>query len=246
MLTKPFIGIGYFIKGLKLLTAPGIKRYVIIPLTVNFFVFGLLIWAMTDQFGTLLDTWLPTLPNWLAWLNWLIWVVFVLAVALVLFFSFSIVANIIAAPFNGLLAEAIERHLTGFEPPGGEGFFKALRDAPSAIMDELRKLGYFAAWSIPLLILFWIPGINLAAPFLWAVFSAWMLAVEYTDYPMGNHGLKSMQQRQLLRQNRLTSLGFGGIVLMATMTPVLNFLIMPAAVAGATVYWTKKLNIDGE
>jgi CysZ protein len=242
MLKQPLIGLGYFLKGVKLLTAPGVKRYVAIPLAINFAVFGLLIWLLAGQFSTLLGAWLPTLPDWLGWLNWLLWTVFALTTALVLFFSFSILANIIAAPFNSLLAEAVERHLAGIEPPGGEGFLATLRDAPGAILDEARKLLYSIIWAIPLLIVFWIPVINLAAPILWALFSAWVLALQYVDYPMGNHGIKFKQQRQLLGNQRMLSLGFGGTTLLATMTPILNFLVMPAAVAGATVFWCEKLN----
>jgi len=95
-------------------------------------------------------------------------------------------------------------------------------------------------WSVPFLLLFLIPGINLIAPFTWLAFSAWMLAVEYADYPMGNHGLRSDEQKQRLGNKRLLSLGFGGAVTVATMIPVVNFLVMPAAVAGATAMWVKQ------
>ena len=246
MLKQSIIGLGYFLRGLKLITAPGVKRYVAIPLTINFTVFGLLIWLLAGQFGTLLSAWLPTLPDWLGWLNWLLWTLFALTTALVIFFSFSILANIIAAPFNSLLAEAVERHLGGLEPPGGEGFLATLRDAPGAILDEARKLLYSILWAIPLLIIFWIPVINLAAPVLWVLFSAWVLALQYADYPMGNHGIKFKQQRQTLRQQRMLSLGFGGMTLLATMTPVFNFLVMPVAVAGATALWCEKFSRKSE
>ncbi|MEZ5582290.1 MAG: hypothetical protein R3F37_05475 [Candidatus Competibacteraceae bacterium] len=43
---------------------------------------------------------------------------------------------------------------------------------------------------MPLLVLFVIPGVNVIAPLLWLVFGAWMLALQYADYPMGNHGLR--------------------------------------------------------
>ncbi len=241
MLSQPLIGAGYLIRGLKLLTAHGVKRFVAIPLLINVLVFSLLFWVLAGQFGALIDAWLPTLPDWLAWLYWLLWLVFGLAAALVLFFSFTIVANLIAAPFNGLLAEAVECHLGGEAPPSGESLAGAIKNAPAAIMDELRKLGYYVVWAIPLLILFWIPVANLFAPFLWALFSAWMLAVEYTDYPMGNHGLKAAEQRRRLRSVRFTSLGFGGLTLVATMTPILNFLVMPTAVAGASLFWSERL-----
>jgi CysZ protein len=42
-------------------------------------------------------------------------------------------------------------------------------------------------------------------------------------------------------QKRFLNLGFGSAVSVATMTPFLNFLVMPAAVAGATALWVDQL-----
>lgn len=248
MVNQPFIGAGYFIRGLKLLASPGIRRFVVIPLAINVSVFALLLGVIGSQFSALIDAMLPTLPDWLSWLSWLydffyglLWSLFAFTAALLIFFSFSIIANLIAAPFNSLLAEAIEKQLTGQPLPGGDSLGIALRKMPSAMVDELGKLGYYLLWALPLLLLFWIPIINLAAPFLWALFSAWMMAVTYADYPMGNHALKGKAQRAHLRSARLASLGFGGLTLLATLVPVFNFMVMPTAVAGGTLFWHEKL-----
>ncbi len=238
---SPVAGAAYFTRGLKLLGEPGLKRFVAVPLAVNIAVFGVLLWFAFGWIEALVEAFLPQLPDWLAWLAWLLWIAAGLAALVIVFYSFSIVANLIAAPFNSLLAEAVERHLTGTAPPGGDGLAAALKGAPVALLDELRKLLYFAKWAIPLLLLFVIPGVNLIAPLLWALFSAWMLAVEYGDYPMGNHGLRGKEQRQRLAERRLLSLGFGGVTLLATLIPVLNFLVMPAAVAGATAMWVERM-----
>jgi CysZ protein len=80
-----------------------------------------------------------------------------------------------------------------------------------------------------------------AVPFLWLLFSAWFLALEYGDYPMANHGLSFAEQRQRLRQTRFTALAFGGGLTLLMMVPILNFVAMPAAVAGATVFWKERL-----
>jgi CysZ protein len=241
MIQQPFVGAAYLLRGLELVARPGLRRFVALPLAINVAVFALLLWVAVGEFNALVDYLTPQLPQWLAWLAWLLWALFAATAAVLVFFTFSVVANLIAAPFNGLLAEAVERHLTGRAPPGGDGLKAALKEAPAALLDELRKLGYFAKWAVPLLILFVIPGLNLVAPILWGLFSAWMLAVEYGDYPMGNHGLKGAEQRQRLNGSGLMALGFGGMTLLATMIPVVNFLVMPAAVAGATAMWVERL-----
>jgi CysZ protein len=239
-MSNPFSGIGYFFQGLRLIVQPGLRRYVIIPLLINVTLFAGLIWFGTSQFEVFLQWLMPELPDWLQWLEWLLWAVFGIAALMILFYVFSLLANVIASPFNGLLAEAVERHLTGESQDADGGWKKMLSELVPTVIDELRKLLYLIAWSVPFLLLFVIPVINLAAPFIWLVFSAWMLAVEYADYPMGNHGLRGDEQKRRLGEKRLMSLGFGGAVTIATMIPVVNFLVMPAAVAGATAMWVER------
>lgn len=240
-LHHPLSGFGYLLAGFRLLLRPTLWPYVLLPLAINVLVFGLLLWLATGQFGALVDTLTPSLPDWLSWLAWLLWLVFGLVAAIIVFFTFALVANFIAAPFNGLLAEAVERLLTDTAPPGSGSLRQALHEAPQALTDELRKLGYFLLWAVPLGLLFLVPLINLAAPLLWALFSAWMLALQYLDYPLGNHGLRFAAQRQRLRKQPLLGLGFGAAVLLATLVPLVNLIAMPAAVAGATKLWVERL-----
>ncbi len=239
MLGKPFIGAAGLLQGLALLNTPGLRRFVAMPLLINVLLFIGSIYVLAAQFSTMVNEWLSYLPEWLMWLEWFFWVLFALSALMVVFYTFSILANIVASPFNSLLAEAVEKHLTGQPLPPGSSFMQAIKDAPVAIFDELRKLGYMAMLAIPVLILsFFLAPL---APFLWALFGAWMLALEYGDYPMGNNNMRFGEQRAKLRQNKLLSLGFGGATLAATMIPLVNFLVMPAAVAGATKLWVSHL-----
>ena len=94
---------------------------------------------------------------------------------------------------------------------------------------------------MPVLVLLLIP---LTAPFaavLWLVLGAWLLAIEYADFPMANHGLGFAEQRGILRARRMLSLGFGGAVLAMLLVPFLNFLVIPSAVAGAAALWVEQL-----
>lgn len=236
---NPVSGALYLLRGLRLVTRKGVKRYVALPLLINILVFAGAIWWAFGQVEAL-QAWLTAqLPGWLEWLTWLLWPVFVLTAGLVLFFGFAVLASFIAAPFNGFLAEAVERELRGREP---EGSGRSLAgEVVAAIGGELRKLLYYLKWALPLLVLTVIPGLNILAPVAWALFSAWMLAVEYGDYPMGNHGLTFPGQRRLLARRRLLALGFGGATAAALVVPVVNFLIIPVAVAGATALYVEQL-----
>jgi CysZ protein len=239
-MSNPFTGFLYFFQGMKLIFAPGVRRYVVIPLAINILLFAALIWFGASQFQVFMHWLMPELPDWLQFLEWLFWILFGISALLILFFTFSLLANIIGGPFNELLAEAVEFQLTGERPEDAGGMQKLLANIVPSMIDETKKLLYMVLWSIPFLILFLIPVVNIVAPFIWIVFSAWMLTIEYTDYPMGNHGLRSDEQKQRLRGKRFLSLGFGGAVTIATIIPVLNFLVMPSAVAGATAMWVNQ------
>jgi CysZ protein len=233
-------GMHYLLKGLRLIRQPGLRRYVAVPLFVSTTIFTGAIFGLKYWLEILINMLLGYLPSWLDWLSYLLWPLFAIAGVLIIFYTFSLLTNLIAAPFNGMLAEAVEKHLTG--QPIETGGWKALvKDIIPSIISELRKLLYFILRAIPLGILFLIPGVNLAAPFIWALFSAWMLVIEYIDYTMANHLLHFSQQRKLLRQRRILSYSFGGGSLLMTMIPIVNFLAMPVSVAGATAMWVGEL-----
>ena len=239
---NPVSGALYFVRGFALATRPGIRVYVAIPLSINIALFTALLY-----FGA---SWLvefagDMLPGWLDFLAWILVPAFVLSVLMAGFYTFNLMANLIAAPFNGLLAEAVERHLTGRAPRsaagGWRGFFSEL---VTTLVAEVRKIAYVAVRSLPPLVLFLIPGINVVAPIVWMVVGAWMLCITYVDYPMANHGIGFDELLTRVRARRLLGLGFGGAVMAALAVPVLNFLVIPCAVAGATAMWVEQLEGD--
>jgi CysZ protein len=68
-----------------------------------------------------------------------------------------------------------------------------------------------------------------------------MLALEYAAYPMENHRLYFSEVRMHLKKQKSLTLGFGAAVMIASTIPVVNFIAMPAAVAGATCIWVDRL-----
>jgi CysZ protein len=228
----------YLLDGFRLLRKPGLRRFVIVPVLVNLLLFGGLIGLAYGWVEHASHYLIDRLPEWLHWLSYLVVPVFVLVSLVVIFYGFSIVANLIAAPFNGLLAEAVEYHLTGRQLQAD--WSQVLRDVLPSIFSELRKLLYFALRALPLLLLMLIPVVNMAASLLWVLFSAWMMTVQYMDYPMANHQLFFKDQRARLRKRPFLAWTFGGLVMLVTLVPVLNFFVMPAAVAGATALWVRE------
>lgn len=113
MPSNPIRGAAFMLEGLRLITRPGLRRFFMIPLLVNIGVFAGAIWYGLSRFEGALGWIALKLPNWLHWLDWLLWPIVVLALLIIVFYSFTLVANLIASPFNGILAEKAEAILTG-------------------------------------------------------------------------------------------------------------------------------------
>jgi CysZ protein len=242
MLKNFLAGARYLFQGLSLISKKGIRPFVVIPLLVNIAVFSLAIWMAKIQFDAVMTMLLGWLPRWLAWVQWLLYPLFAILILVAIYYVFTIVANLIAAPFNSLLAEKVEKHLKGLPMPEFKGYKAMLKIVGKTILSESRKLLYMLKWLPLLIIISLIPVLNLIAPFAWVLFGAWMLALQYTDYPMGNHELFIKDELKRLRKHRATSLGFGGAVTLMMMIPILNFLAMPVAVAGGTAFWVQRLS----
>ena len=237
MISDVTIGIQALARGTGLLNKPGVRIYVIIPLAINLLLFGALIWYGYSSFVPFVEWMMSFVPGFLDFLEWFIWIFFGTLAALTVFFSFTPIANIVAAPFNALMSEKIEIYLTGKAPSSNVSFAKMALDA---IGSQLRKLVYILLWALGLFLISLIPVINLIAPVLWVIFGSWLLSLEYFDYPMGNHDLVFDEEKRQLRERRGIALGFGGGVMVLTSIPIVNFITMPVAVAGATLLWVEQ------
>ncbi len=245
MAGNPVIGANYLAEGFQLITRPGLRLFVLVPLIINTIIFATLIALSVNQFSLWIDQLMGFLPDWewLDFLRWIVWPLIVSLLLVVVMYTFSIVANLIASPFNGLLAEKVEELLIGDEVLARETFWQAIKDAPRVIAKEIHKLLYYLPRAlvvaiISLVFTFIFPPVSTV---LWFVFGAWMMSLQYCDYPMDNHKHSLSTVKKAIAGRRMTSLGFGGAVMLGTMIPVVNFIIMPAAVCGATAYWVKEL-----
>ena len=233
-------GASYFVVGLTMLSVPAIRWYVLLPLLVNLLVFGGLIYFAWYQFDVWMGQMLGWLPDWLSFLEFLLWPLLFMAIMGIVFFTFTIVGNLIAAPFNGLLAEKVQKLNGADDLPDYE-----LKDwlilVPRTIGRELRKLVYFLPRAALLLILSFIPVINLVSPFLWFIFNSWMMSIQYCDYAADNRGVSFKDMLALLQTERSPVWGFGATVSLVLLVPFINLVIMPAAVVGSTLLWERTI-----
>lgn len=243
---NPGAGARYLLRGFGLLTHPELRRYVAIPLLLNLTIFG----ALFGAGWHLLEDWtrqlLALLPDWLQFVRWILWPLAVVLVLVAAAYVCSACANIVASPFNALLAERAEALLLrarGADAPAAPegGVLATLADAPRSIAKEFRKIFFYLPRALVIFVLSLLPPLYPLAPLMWFALGAWMLALEYCDYPMDNHRYTLLEVRTRIASERLTTYGFGAATLLGSMVPLLNLVVMPAAVCGATLYWTERL-----
>jgi CysZ protein len=225
---NPVLAIGFLFKGLKLLASPELRKFIIIPMLINVVLYSA---ALTLGYFYISDLINQFIPSWLQWLSWILWPLFFISFFIAGFFTFTVVANLLAAPFYGKLSAKTLAML--------KGQTSIVTEQPLAkvLFAELKRMGYLATRALPLLILSVIPGINVLAPFLWALFGAWGMALEYLAYPLENQGVLFSEQKNLVKSVRFGALSFGGLAVLGLTIPVLNIIVAPAAVIGATLYF---------
>lgn len=224
---NPVLALRYFTQGLGLLLSPALRRFLILPIVINLVLYGL---ALTLGYYFMNDLISRFIPSWLQWLDWLLWPLFFICFFIAGFFTFTMMANLLAAPFYGKLA-AKTRFLIA-----GQDYLAEEQPLANVMTAEFKRFFYLASRAVPLLILFVIPGVNVIAPFLWALFGAWGMALEYFAYPLENEGVLFEEQKQLARSIRLGALSFGGLTMLGLSLPFINIVVAPAAVIGATIY----------
>ncbi len=244
MSAQPLGGPHYLTAGFTMIMRPGLRMFVLLPLSINIAVFFGLIYFAVQRFNGWVAQLMPSLPNWLSFLDYLLWPLFVALVLLMIFFTFTTIANLIASPFNSFLAEKVEIVARGEDHFPPFSWAELLAMVPRTMAREMRKLGYFLPRALGLLILSLIPGVNIIAAPLWVVFNIWMMAVQYIDYPADNNKVSWTVMLEWLRSKRWLSLGFGGITYLALMVPLFNLIAMPAAIAGATLLWVDHRKVD--
>ncbi len=241
-------GASYFSQGINLLLHPKLRVYILVPLVVNIILFFALTATVIHYYHLFAETVNWQAPDWLSWAQFLFSFIsallgIVLAVLFVILYaySFNLITNFIAAPFYGLLAEKAEQLISGEAPPD-ENFSRLI---PRVFAREFQKIFYFFTRGIfiilVVLMIGTIPIVNVLAPALGLLWSMWCMSIQYVDYAADNNRLSFQEMRNRLMLKKYSSMGLGGMVMLASIIPVVNIVAMPAAVTAGTLFWVREL-----
>ena len=221
--------------------APGLRRFVVIPLLANIAVFALMAGAIYQAMsGLYIEYTSNFIGDWefLAWIvTPLIWLFGTLLSGYISIF----IVLFLTSPFHGLLAERVEEYVTGEAIVNEGSALQMVLAIPRGFLREIQKMVHYVPMALLVLIITLIPGLNVIAPLLWILLGAWMMSLQFVDYPMDNHRLSFGEVRAACSARRSTSITFGTVVAFVSGLPILNLILIPAAVAGATLLWCEEL-----
>lgn len=235
------LGTSYISKGAKRLLEPGVKRFVVIPLLINIVLYGVIFGYTLSKF----DEWIDALLfDWLSWIKWLLMPFLIALLLLILSYTFVMMANILGSPFHALLAEEVEirirreRGETIAEQPFQWGV--CFRSMFAGLTRTLGKLLYTIPRLVGVLIISFIPVVNIIAPVIWVIFGSWMYALEYWDWAAENNQTHLKESVAEMKGYKIELFGFGLSVYVLALIPLINLVIIPIAVAGGVELWLDK------
>ncbi|MFC0503704.1 EI24 domain-containing protein [Micromonospora costi] len=237
-------GAGLLLRGIGLyVRSPKLMLLGIVPALISSAVFltafAVLVWFV-DDLAALVT---PFADDWSAtWRN-LVRVVAGLAIlglgGLLGVVTFTAVTLVIGDPFYEAISERVEERLGGTPGAVDVPFWSSLR---RSLADSVRLVALSTLVGIPLFLAGFIPVVGqIVVPVIGAAVGGWFLAVELVGAPFYRRGMRLPERRARLKADRPTALGFGVAVFLCFLIPLGAVLVMPAAVAGATLLARRSL-----
>ncbi|WP_461037519.1 EI24 domain-containing protein [Streptomyces mayteni] len=147
--------------------------------------------------------------------------------------TFTAVTLIIGDPFYQSLGEKVEETEGGAPAGPGRSLWQDIR---VSISDSLRVLLWVLLFTVPLFVLGFVPVIGQTViPAIGFAVSGFFLTVELTSAALDRRGLPLRERIRLLRRRLPAALGFGVPLILLFLIPLGAVLLMPGAVAGATL-----------
>ncbi|TDD85052.1 hypothetical protein E1202_21875 [Saccharopolyspora karakumensis] len=184
-----------------------------------------------------LTSWMtPFADGWAAFarqaLRVLLGVALVGAAAVLGSISFIALTLLIGGPFYEHIAEQAEKQL-GLDTSDGAGFARQLG---RGARDSLKLVLVALAGAAVLLVIGFVPVAGqIAGVVLGSLFGAWVISLEMVGLVFQRRGFAFGERHRSLREHKAMTLGFGLPAYLLCLVPVLQLLVIPAAVVGGTL-----------
>jgi CysZ protein len=234
----PVAGAGDVLRGIGLfLRTPGVRLLGILPVLLAALLVLALLGLLVVYLDELADVLTPFADRWDEGSRTLVRVGAGLALLLtstaVLVVSFTVIAQIIGQPFYERISDRVE-HQLGAPPAGADAPW--WRSFPRASLESALLLALTLACTAPLFLLGLLPVVGqTVVPVVQALVAGFFLAVELLAIPLERRGLHLAGRLRFVWRHRAQTLGFGVTAFLLFLVPLMNVLVMPGAVVGATL-----------
>ena len=235
MLKNIILGIKEYTGVFKLMSDLKLWRYFIIPMLISFctaVLIGVEVYVLSDNLGAYItkiwiwdwgkDTF-SSISNFIGGL-------IVLIIGLILY---KHIIMALSAPFMSPVSEKIEKHFYGDlkhlhrKSTNTEQLIRAIRL-------NIRNLAKELLITIPILILKFIPGVNIFSTLLLFIVQAYYAGFGNMDYTLERH-LTYRESVQFVKRNKGYAIGNGIVFMLFLLIPVLGIIIvLPLSVTAAS------------
>ena len=235
MLKNIILGIKEYTGVFKLMSDLKLWRYFIIPMLISFctaVLIGVEVYVLSDNLGAYITKiWIW---NWgkdtFSSISNFIGGLIVLIIGLILY---KHIIMALTAPFMSPVSEKIEKHFYGDlkhlhrKSTNTEQLIRAIRL-------NIRNLAKELLITIPILILKFIPGVNIFSTLLLFIVQAYYAGFGNMDYTLERH-LTYRESVQFVKRNKGYAIGNGIVFMLFLLIPVLGIIIvLPLSVTAAS------------
>jgi CysZ protein len=152
---------------------------------------------------------------------------------LLVVYTFTALTLAVGDTFYERIWRSVEKRLGGAPPDPDVSLWRSLA---RSVGEALRLLVVTALIGVTLFACGFIPVIGqTVVPVLGALVGGWFLTLELTGFAFSARGLSLRDRRRMLGARRARTLGFGVLTYLLFLLPLGAVVVMPAAVAGATL-----------
>ncbi len=236
MIKNIFKGIQAYSGALALISKLKLWKFFFIPIIISAItatIIGFSAYGLSDNIGRFIaKIWIWDFgKETFTAISTFIGAIFVLAIGLILY---KHIIMALSAPFMSPVSEKIEAHLTGVKPHNHRNTtFK--EQLWRGIRINMRNLVKELLITIPILLLKFIPIVNIFSTVLLFLVQAYYAGFGNMDYTLERH-FKYRQSVQFVRKNKGVAIGNGIVFILFLLIPVIGvLLVLPMSVTAASL-----------
>jgi CysZ protein len=238
-------GIQAYTGALALISKLKLWKYFLVPIIISVITASLIAlsaYGLSDNIGNYLARVWPWDfgKDTFTWISTFIGVIVVVAIGLILY---KHIIMALSAPFMSPVSEKIEAHLTGVEKHSHrKTSFK--EQLWRGIRINIRNLGKELLITIPLLLLKFIPIVNIFSTILLILLQAYYAGFGNMDYTLERH-FNYRDSVKFIRKIRGIAIGNGLVFILFLIIPFIGvILVLPMSVTAATTKTVELLKKD--